>query len=106
MSWHRFFTIEASFECAPISGGSTKGGRSRRTYEDVPDPDEVARQFIAKVGKPRFGKFEVRDSKYTAVRPGLELIRVLIRKEIGPRSAPASPRRSSRRRRSTRASGS
>jgi len=106
MSWHRFFVIEASFECAPISGSSSKGARSRRPYDDdVPDPDEVAKQFIAKVGKPRFGKFVVKESKYTAVRPGLELIRVLIRKETARRATP-SRRRPIRRRGSTRASGS
>ncbi len=105
MSWHRFFVIEASFECAPISGGSSKGRRSRRLYDDVPDPDEVAKQFIARVGKPRFGKFVVKESKYTAVRPGLELIRVLIRKETARRTTP-SRRQPIRRRGSTRASGS
>jgi hypothetical protein len=104
MSWHRFFVIEASFECEPISGSSSKGARSRRPYDDVPDPDEVAKQFIAKVGKPRFGKFVVKESKYTAVRPGLELIRVLIRKENARRATPS--RRRPTRRGSTRASGS
>lgn len=104
MAWHRYFTIDASFECAPIPGGSPKRGRSRRSYDDVPDPDEVARQFLARVGKPRFGKFEVKESKYTAVRPGLELIRVLIRKETAPKKAPGS--RPSGRRRSTRATSS
>jgi hypothetical protein len=89
MSWHRFFVIEASFECAPISGSSSKRGRSRRPYDDVPDPDEVAKQFLARVGKPRFGKFVVKESKYTAVRPGLELIRVLIRKETARRATPS-----------------
>jgi hypothetical protein len=103
MSFHRYFTIEASFECAPVAARAAKAARSRARLGDTPDLDEAARQFIAKVGKPRFGSFVVRESKYTTVRPGLQLIRQLIREQAAPRRGAAprgkvTPRRRSRRR--------
>ncbi|HEV8536605.1 MAG TPA: hypothetical protein VGR87_12955 [Candidatus Limnocylindria bacterium] len=106
MPWHRHIALEALFEADQAAPGSRMGPArlARRSWEPS-DAEELARAFIRAVGKPRFGGFVVREVSVTSLRPGIKMLREMVRAEVartGPRSSAKKPGRS-RTRRPTRA---